>query len=70
VVAGSGARVKISDVRLVRDFNTGRLIATYQVTKAQRRDTRSRFIDEPIGEYDAAIIGDTPIPSRLEKVDL
>ncbi len=66
---------RIHDISLRRQFGTGRLMLRYR--REAGLDNRfgvggyvGRFVDEPISSEDMAIIGDTPIPPRVEKVDL
>jgi hypothetical protein len=79
LVAGSGERVsdlwRISNLHLSRDFDSGRLFVTYHRTAGW--DNRfalggivGRILTEPLCDEDKELIGLTPIPPKLAKVDL
>ena len=66
---------RIHDVSPHRSFNSGQLLMSY--VKIAGFDNRnglggrySKIVPEPLSDEDKAIIGDTPIPPLLAKVDL
>lgn len=66
---------RIHDITLRRQFSTGRLMLRYR--REAGLDNRfgvggyvGKFVDEPLSDDDKALIGDTPIPPKVAKVDL
>ena len=62
---------RVYDVRLHRDFDSGRLFMSYRWDHFIARGFYGgKVVGEPLSDEDRALIGDTPIPPVLAKVDL
>jgi hypothetical protein len=63
--------MEVENVRLHRDFDSGRLFMSFNWRDEwSRGHSGGKVVDEPLSDYDKAIIGDMPIPPRVAKVDL
>jgi len=62
---------EVFNVKLRRDFDSGRLFMAYDWRDEFCRGfSGGKVVREPLSEEDKALIGDTPIPPKLAKLDL